>query len=127
MFQELFRAVRSLTNVFTYVFREIWRQVGILAGSVWAVVMFVAGLITWLVDTVMAGLTYATQQIDAFIALTWPSVPSLGNSAPITSGLNFLNSFLPVAEGVGFLAFYVALLGIMTGYRFVKSWIPTLS
>jgi len=41
--------------------------------------------------------------------------------------LRLVNTFLPVTEGVLMITTLVVIISVGTAYRFVKSWIPTLS
>lgn len=43
------------------------------------------------------------------------------------TSMGLINTFFPLTEMFGLLTIYLTVLGVLNGYRLLKSWIPTLS
>lgn len=69
--------------------------------------------------------THITARIHSALAvLNGVQVP--GTSLTGLGMLSVANTFFPLVETMGLLTAYLAFLVTLTGYRMLKSWIPTL-
>jgi hypothetical protein len=102
---------------------EIWNQAKAALTSVWAVVVLVAGWIWAILENIVSSVTALISKIDQ---LAFPDV-SPGMPGSLSYVAKVANTFFPLQEAFVYLTAFVVLLLALTGYRFIKSWIPTLS
>jgi hypothetical protein len=107
---------------------SIWTKVASFATLTWATVTIVAGWIYYCVTE--AGNAIADIG-PTILAIVIPSGVSgsagSGLSSTILSWCAIANTLFPLAEAMGFLVGWLGLCVILSGYRLIKSWIPTLS
>lgn len=105
-----------------WLLREIWRQVERIFTSVWGWGLITVGWIytgaKWIGDSIGE----LAASIDA---IQFPEISH--GSGPMSEGLAFANTILPLEELLGFVVAYITLRLGLTVYKLIKSWIPTLS
>jgi len=124
MLNGLFTIFKTLFDSLFYVLREMWRQTGLLLGTVWAWACALTGVVIWGIDLVNDGIINLMGYMDYILSVTFPSIPS---TSSFTNLFNLGNTLFPLTEAVAFLLVYATVLTVFTLYRTIKSWIPTLS
>ena len=116
----------TLVTLLGYLWRETWRQIGIIFTSGWFFIispfMVVCSVIYWI-----------SQNIGSFFSLLdyfWSAglppvvVNALGAVLPVAGAVNRV---LPVAELFLFIPAFALMKALLISYRTFKSWLPTLS
>lgn len=100
------------------------------------VIKYASDAVSWFWTTVAVGVaglfhalivTFASIVHAATDKLTTVVLPNLGLPPLASDVYNFANTFAPVTEALTLGSAYLALVGVLTAYRLIKSWIPTLS
>ncbi|MCX6882288.1 MAG: hypothetical protein NTV12_07260 [Verrucomicrobia bacterium] len=117
-------ALGALFDAFIYLCREAWRQSGILLGNAWTWMLAIGTMLVTLYDLIANAVYNFAAIMDVLISVAWPQVAVSGS---LTNLFSLANTFLPVNEGIAMLFVLCFLISVGTFYRFVKSWIPTLS
>ena len=116
----------TLVTLLGYLWRETWRQVGIIFASGWFFIispfMVVCSVIYWISQNIGSLFAY----LDYFTAVGLPPVvvSALGTVLPVAGAVNRL---LPVAELFIFVPVFLMMKALLIVYRTFKSWLPTLS
>ena len=109
----------TLVTLIGYLWRETWRQIGIIFASGWFFIispfMVVCSVVYWI-----------SQNIGQLFGLMDYSVvvSALGTVLPVAGAVNRL---LPVAELFIFIPAFLLMKVLLITYRTFKSWLPTLS
>jgi hypothetical protein len=115
----------TMVTLLGYLWRETWRQVGIIFTSGWFFIispfMVVCSVIYWIANNF--GSLFSL--LD-YLAAVMPSVvvTSLGSVLPVAGAVNRV---LPVAELFIFIPTFLVMKTLLIVYRTFKSWLPTLS
>jgi hypothetical protein len=86
-----------------------------------ALILVVVTAVTTLITSVLDLLTTLLSKLAAI------TVPNSNVSQSVGDWLSVANTFAPVQEGFGLLIVVSTLWVAMLIYRFIKSWIPTVS
>jgi len=124
MLEALATVFKAIADSLFYLFREAWRQMGVIGGSLWSWATLLCSGIIWAADLVTTGIIKLADFADALIMQSFPSIPS---GASLSNLYAVGNTIFPLTEAAGMLVLYVVVIGLCTAYRLVKSWIPTLS
>ena len=116
----------TLVTLIGYLWRETWRQIGIIFASGWFFIispfMVVCSVVYWISQNIgqLFGL------MDYFVGAGLPPVvvSALGTVLPVAGAVNRL---LPVAELFIFIPAFLLMKVLLITYRTFKSWLPTLS
>lgn len=101
--------------------QDLWRVAKEWLGTKWALILLGALLIFLVItNAVQIGLFLVTLLAELVI-----NNFNLSPPAGIGTALNIANTFFPLVEMFGMIVAYVAVVGVMTVYRFVKSMIPS--
>lgn len=117
-------ALGALFDAVIYLCREAWRQGGILLGNAWTWMLAIGTMLVTLYNLISDAVDNFVSIFDVLISVAWPQVAVSGS---LTNLFSLANTFLPVNEGIAMLFVLCFLISVGTFYRFVKSWIPTLS
>jgi len=118
------RTLSALFDGLIYLCREAWRQTGLLLSNAWSWMLAIGTMLVTLYDLIANAVYNFASIFDVLISMAWPN---LAVSGTMTNLFSLANTFLPVNEGIAMLFVLIFLISIGTFYRFVKSWIPTLS
>lgn len=116
----------TLVTLLGYLWRETWRQVGIIFASGWFFIispfMVICSVIYWISQNI--GSLFAL--LDYFLSSGMPPVvvSALGTVLPVAGAVNRL---VPVAELFLFVPAFLLMKILLITYRTFKSWLPTLS
>ena len=116
----------TLVTLLGYLWRETWRQVGIIFASGWFFIispfMVICSVIYWISQNI--GTLFSL--IDYFASAGLPPVVvnALGSVLPVAGAINRV---LPIAELFVFIPAFLLMKILLIGYRTFKSWLPTLS
>jgi len=117
-------SLSAIFDALSYLFREAWRQCGIMATNVWAWFIFLGTLVYGAYEQFQNAIYNFVGLSDYLLnTISVGTIPA----AFVTEHFRLVNTFLPVVEGIGMLIILVTIISIGTAYRFIKSWIPTLS
>ena len=117
-------ALGALFDSAIYLCREAWRQSGLLLANAWTWMLAIGTMLVTLYDLISNAVYNFVGITDVLISVAWPQVAVSGS---LTNLFSLANTFLPVNEGMAMLFVLCFLISVGTFYRFVKSWIPTLS
>jgi len=115
---------KSLFDSLFYILREAWRQVGLLLGNVWVWMGALGTIVGTIIDRFEGAITAIVGYADAFLSIQWPEIVTGGG---VSYYFQLCNTFLPLNEGILMLFTLIIVISLGTAYRFIKSWIPTLS
>lgn len=90
----------------------------------WEAFLFCVGII-WMV--VANSVKWIAQTAAILDALVFPDGNNVIPSGPIAGVLALCNTFFPLSETVGFVIVYYTFAAAWGTYRFIKSWVPTVS
>lgn len=92
----------------------------------WFITVAFFGFVFWAFQTVESAIV---QVINTVSSMVVPSAgtPGVTGAGGITYLLQLANTFVPLQETLAFLVTYFAFHVILSLYRIIKSWIPTLS
>ena len=116
----------TLVTLLGYLWRETWRQVGIIFASGWFFIispfMVVCSVVYWITENIGTLFGY----MDYFVSSGMPPVvvSALGAVLPVAGAVNRV---LPVAELFIFVPAFLFMKILLIIYRGFKSWLPTLS
>jgi len=115
----------TMVTLLGYLWRETWRQVGIIFSSGWFFIispfMVVCSAIYWVITNFGSLASIADLFMGSMPAVV---ITSLGSVLPVAGAVNRI---LPVAEIFLFIPAFLFLKVLLILYRTIKSWIPTLS
>jgi hypothetical protein len=95
-----------------------WDQAGKLLKNGWGAMVIIFGLI-W------TALKYLVDSMGTIVdTLQAVLLPQYSHGNPWSEYLAIPNTFLPVSEFFGFAIAYMLLLGALSVYKAIKSWIP---
>jgi len=114
---------KSLFDSLFYVLREAWRQAGLLLGNFWVWLAALGSIVGTIIDRFEGAIAAIVGYADYFAAIVWPDI----NPGSLSYYFRLANTLLPMNEGITMLFILCVIIVIGTSYRFVKSWIPTLS
>jgi hypothetical protein len=103
--------------------REVWDKIKLFGNTTWSLVVLVVG---WLFTAVVWLGDLITETLASIASLVIPTI-STTLAGSVASYAALANTVLPLSEAMVFLVAYLGMLLILTIYRLVKSWIPTLS
>lgn len=123
MFQTLLNFLAEVQQWFSWLFTEVWRQFGVVLKSYWGWCLIFVGWGFTVVKFVDAALQEILARIDSI------NLPTVTSYVPggATVSLQFINTFLPLSELLGYIVALMVLRLGLSVYRLIKSWIPTLS
>jgi len=128
MFDFLYQLLSVLTGSITKTFKVATSGVVAWLFSIYGMITTILGAGLFVIAKLNSFMAYVLQKLTgAFDAFTAAAQGSYGISGIGTTIINLCNSFFPLTELMGF---GLVLLSVHAGflvYRFVKSWIPTLS
>jgi hypothetical protein len=124
MWEWLLNGIKALFDSIFYIGREAWRQAGVLLGNAWVWVAAVGVALKSVMEHFSDAVASVIGLSDALLFATFPQLEQVGS---LTTLFTFANTFLPVVEGIAMLFTLALIVAAGTIYRFVKSWIPTLS
>jgi len=124
MWNWLLNGIKALFDSLFYVGREAWRQTGILLGNAWAFFIAIGTFVVTVVNYANESINDLVGYGDALLGTAWPNLTVPGT---FTNLFSLANTFLPVNEGIAMLFLLLLVISIGSAYRFIKSWIPTLS
>jgi hypothetical protein len=117
-------------------FIGLWNVVKVIWQGVWN---FIRGGWTWMIG-VIYGFILITQQlfdwvstqVDFLVGLAsqlfaGPGNTNFSNTGPVGTIFSLANTFFPLQEAFVLFEAYAILAMACITYRFIKSWIPTLS
>lgn len=122
MFDWLLSFWQGFKDFIAWIWTATWDTVVKWFSSVWGVVLSFCSFMAWLWDELNAIVNQLVSLVQTF---AFPSVDV--NSAGLTYYLNIANTFFPLQELFVFIVSWLTLVGVLTVYRLIKSWIPTLS
>lgn len=117
-------ALGALFDAAIYLCREAWRQTGVLLSNAWVWMAATGSFLLAFYQLVYDVAGQFATIMDIMISAAWPNLVVSGS---LTNLFSLANTFLPVNEGIAMLFLLLFLIAVGTFYRFVKSWIPTLS
>ena len=102
----------------------LWEVARKYLGTKWAVLLVFIGLvydIIFNIDGLIISLV--SYIVNELVIPNFDLVPP----AAIMQALQIANTFFPLTEFFGFLTSYAAVVVVLTIYRWVKSYVPTIS
>jgi len=128
MFDFLYQLLSVLTGSITKTFKVATSGVVAWLFSIYGMITTVLGAGLYVISKLNSFMEYVlTKLTGAFDAFTAAVQGSYGISGMGSTVINLCNTFFPLTELMGFGAVLLAVHGGFLVYRFVKSWIPTLS
>jgi len=116
MFDTIVQFLKGFFDWISWLFTEVWRQCAFALWSVWSFVLVAAGLIYSLFDFLKTMVSAIIGMIDTLVLPTFDL--SCGGAR---RALEMANTFLPVSEFFAMLLAYLVLLGVLLGYKSLKS------
>ena len=113
----------NLWTPFRAVFVEVFKRLAEFFTTLWGVLVLIAG---WFWTVVVFIKDSIGDVLQGLADLVLPTV-SVSLASSITSYASLANTVAPLQEAMVFLVAYLGMLIVLTIYRLVKSWIPTLS
>jgi len=122
MFTTLLRWLAIVWETFLGTAQTIWNWLRVGWMSLVAAVVALFGFVEWLVEFIGDAISGLTASL---VGLTMPS--NIVTSGSTGDWLATINTFFPLNEAFAYLVFLSGLWVACLGYRFFKSWLPSVS
>jgi hypothetical protein len=118
----LIQWIADIRNLLVYWLQDAFREVVKFTTAHWGIVLIFAALAWGAMDIATSGFIVLLSIVNGLASDSFSLTPP----TELLNVLAIANTFTPLQEFFVYLIGYLTLLGGLTLYRIVKSWIPTV-